>query len=159
MIKKIGIIGSGKMGADIFNYLSDYNYNLYWFILFEEEKDKLQKSFSKKISRQLKHGLISKVQYNSKNDFILTNRLNDLVNCDLIIESIVEEKNEKLKLFRDLQQIVSKECIVASNSSSILPSLLSKSSPVIGMHFFYPVSFKNTVELVVHEDINRDTTS
>ena len=78
MIHNIGIIGSGKMGLDIFNYLSDFNFKLTWFILFEEEKDRLQKSFNRKISRQLKHELITQEQYNQKSNYVLTNDLSDL---------------------------------------------------------------------------------
>lgn len=156
MIRKIGIIGSGKMGLDIFNYLSDFNFNLTLHSLFEDEKEKLQNSFQKKISRQLKHAIISQEQYNIKNKFLITNNLNDFEDCDLIIESIIENKEEKKKLFKELELIVKRDCIFASNSSSNIPSSLSCNVPVIGMHFFYPVPFKNVVELIVHDGLSQE---
>ncbi len=158
MIQKVGIIGSGKMGLDIFNYLSDFDFNLVLHSLFEDEKDKLEKSFQKKISRQLKHSLIDQEQYNFKSQFLITTNLNDFKDCDLIIESIIENKDEKKQLFKDLELIVKKDCILASNSSSNLPSLLASNIPIIGIHFFYPVAFKNVVELIIHDGLNSKIT-
>jgi 3-hydroxyacyl-CoA dehydrogenase len=158
MIQNVGIIGSGKMGTDIFNYLSDFEYNLTWFILFEDEKEKLQRSFQKRITRQLKHELINQDQYNHKMSFVLTNNLSDLSSCDLIIESIVEEESLKKELFKELEKYVNPNCIFTSNSSSIFPSKLSNTIPVCGMHFFYPVAFKNIVELLIPDNSENNST-
>lgn len=154
MIETVGIIGSGKMGSDIFNYLSDYNYKLKWYILFEEEKEKLHKHFHKKINRQLKHNLITEEEFNFKSNFSFTADLLELSDCDLIIESIPEEIEIKKNIFLKLNYLTNKHCIFVSNSSSILPSKLSTNRNVTGMHFFYPVAFKNTVELIFHKDVD-----
>ncbi|HAF28768.1 MAG TPA: hypothetical protein DCG75_06940 [Bacteroidales bacterium] len=156
MIRKVGIIGSGKMGTDIFNYLSDFNFKLILHSLFEEEKEKLENSFQKKISRQLKHLLINQEQYNLKSKFLITTDLTDLKDCDLILESITEDQNAKKNLFKDLELIVKKDCILASNSSSNIPSLLSSNTQIVGMHFFYPVAFKNVVELIIQDGLSQE---
>jgi 3-hydroxybutyryl-CoA dehydrogenase len=155
MLKHIGIVGSGKMGVGIFNYLSDFEYHITWYILFEDEKDKLEKSFQKKIRRQLKNQIINDDDFNRKSDFIFTTDIQNLASCDLIIESITEDKSVKRELFENLDKIVNAECLFVSNSSSILPSDL-KNTSVFGMHFFYPVAYKDTVELVVPDNSDEE---
>ena len=156
MIHKIGIIGSGKMGQDIFNFLNDFNFQMVWFVRNSEKKEKLEKSYLKKLSRQLKHYLITREQFAQKSKNQITGYLSDLSSCDLIIETIVEDKDAKLNVFLELKTIIQPGCIVVSNSSSILPSYLSTYFPVAGMHFFYPVAFKNIVELILHDNYDSD---
>jgi len=157
MVHNIGIVGSGKMGQDIFNYLNDFDFHLYWFTHTPEKREKLEKSYSKKIARQLKHNLITQEQFEQKSKNQITGYLSDLSGCDLIIETIVEDIDAKLYLFSDLKTIVQPGCIIVSNSSSILPSYLSTYFPVAGMHFFYPIAFKNIVELILPDNYNSDS--
>jgi 3-hydroxybutyryl-CoA dehydrogenase len=151
-IKTVGIIGSGKMGSDIFNYLSDFNYELIWYTRNPDHKETLWKTYQKKIKRQLKHGIISQEVFELRSKYRITNNLKDFSQCDLIIESVIEEPDIKIEIFRELDENVKTSCILASNSSSILPSQLSESvqrkNRVIGLHFFYPIAFKNAVELI-----------
>ena len=152
MIKKVGIIGSGKMGSDIFNYLSDFNFELLWFTRNTDHKEILRNTYRKKIKRQLKHGIISQEIFDLRYKYRITNDLNDFSECDLIIESVIEELEVKSALFQKLDKIVKPSCVLATNSSSILPSELSESvqikNRIIGLHFFYPIAFKNVVELI-----------
>ncbi|MBU8893201.1 MAG: 3-hydroxyacyl-CoA dehydrogenase family protein [Bacteroidales bacterium] len=155
MIKKIGIAGSGKMGSDIFNYLSDFKYELIWFTRNSDHKEILHNTYRKKIKRQLKHGIISKEIFDLRYKYRTTFKLTDLSECDLIIESVIEEPEIKSVLFQKLDEIVKPSCILASNSSSILPSALSENikrkNRLIGLHFFYPLAFKNVVEVISSE--------
>ena len=76
----------------------------------------------------------------------------DLKDCDLIIEAITENREAKRTLFESLDALVNPSCIFTTNSSSIVPSLLfpseNRKAKVAGLHFFYPVAMKNTVELI-----------
>lgn len=156
MIQKIGIIGSGKMGQEIFNYLNDFDFQKVWFVRNNEKKEKLEKSYLKKLSRQLKHNIIIQEQFEQKSKNQITRHLSDLSDCDLIIETIIEDTDAKLHTFLELKTIIQTNCIVVSNSSSILPSHLSTYFPVAGMHFFYPVVFKNIVELILPDNYDFD---
>ncbi|NOQ27665.1 MAG: hypothetical protein GQ564_20060 [Bacteroidales bacterium] len=151
-IKTVGIIGSGKMGSDIFNYLSDFNYELIWYTRNPDHKEILWKTYQKKIKRQLKHGIISQEIFVLRSKYRITNNLKDFSQCDLIIESVIEELDIKTEIFRGLDENVKTSCILASNSSSILPSQLAENvqrkNRVLGLHFFYPIAFKNVVELI-----------
>jgi len=154
-IHKVGIIGSGKMGSDIFNYLSDFNYELVWYTRNSDHKDVLKNMYQKKIKRQLKHGIINKDIYDFRFKYRIIDDINNLSECDLIIESIIEEHDVKFEIFKRLEEITKPSCVLASNSSSILPSELSNDNQaknrIVGMHFFYPIPFKNVVELIFSE--------
>ncbi len=153
-IKVVGIIGSGKMGCDLFNYLSDFNFHLIWFTRNSDQKSELKKTFQKKIKRQLKHGVISQEVFDLRYRYRITENMDDLSDADLIIESVIEDKEIKQELFRKLDLLVKPSCIIASNSSSVLPSELSdinRPNRIVGLHFFFPISFKNIVELITSE--------
>ncbi|PLX10078.1 MAG: hypothetical protein C0597_17395 [Marinilabiliales bacterium] len=160
-IKNIGIIGSGKMGSDLFNYLSDFNFHLIWFTRNIEHQESLKKTFRKKIKRQLKHGIISQEVFDLKNKYRITNTLNDFADCHLIIESVPELLEIKVEIFKTLENIIKPACVLASNSSSILPSEIStdlkSNNRFIGLHFFYPIAFKNIIE-VISSDFTDDLT-
>lgn len=155
MIHTIGIIGSGKMGSDIFNYLSDFDLQLIWFTRNESHRDILRKTYQKKIKRQLKHGVISNELFELRKNYQITNDIKKLDICDLVIESVIEDLDVKQELLKSLETIVKPSCILASNSSSILPSELSEvlnyKNRVIGLHFFYPIAFKNVIEIISSE--------
>ena len=76
-IQKIGIIGSGKMGSDIFNYLSDYNFDIVWYTRNPEHKMTLRETFEKKIKRQLKHGIIDQNIFDLRNNYKIIAQIKD----------------------------------------------------------------------------------
>src|SRR5690606_145151 len=78
--------------------------------------------------------------------------LSDFKECDLVIEAIVENKEIKTKVFQQLEQIGSEECIISSNTSSIsitsLSAELKKPERFIGIHFFNPAPLMPLVEVI-----------
>ncbi len=147
----IGIAGGGKMGASIFNLLCNYNhFSLIWYIRSDSEK--AQNIHSRKLKRQLKNGLISIEEYKSRSlKQIITPNIKDLKNCNLIIETITEDKNQKNQLINHLFSITGSNCIIASNTSSININLLASHQNLqrmVGLHFFYPAEIKNIVEFI-----------
>jgi len=146
----VGIVGSGKMGQNLFNYLLDFDFQLVLVCQTAQQKEEATKSVNKKLKRALKNQLITEEAYQiqlSKID--ITESLNSLENCHLVIEAITENKALKQDLFSEIKTIVKPECILASNSSSILASDLGFGDNLIGIHFFYPISLKNIVELMI----------
>jgi 3-hydroxybutyryl-CoA dehydrogenase len=152
-MKRIGVAGEGKMGASIFFYLNDFDFHLTWLCSSEQEKEKAQKTYRKKVKLFLLSGVLSEADYANKLEHTnITDSINELRDCDLIIEAITENMEVKSQLFKSLDQAVNRNCIFASNSSSIVPSCLvpseSRRDKVAGLHFFFPVNLKNTVELI-----------
>lgn len=152
-INKIGIIGAGRMGTDIFNFLIGYDYEIVWICIDETETIALQQSFEKKIKRLHKCGLMDDQQMITKqNSVVISHKVENLYGCDLVIECIWEDIAKKRQMYRDIIPMLKDKCILASNSSSFLPSQLIPdprfNDRFIGLHFFYPVKLKNIVELI-----------
>jgi 3-hydroxybutyryl-CoA dehydrogenase len=150
----IGIIGEGKMGTNLFHYISDFPFEMRWITSPGADVEKIARTWSKKVARGLNAGIIDPPGADRRNRAVITKDPGAIADCDLIIEAVPERENLKSEIFRQADPIAKPGCIFASNSSSILPSRLSPSEfrkpYVIGMHFFYPVSLKNIVELVFH---------
>lgn len=151
MIKTVAVIGSGKMGRDIFTYLLSYNYNLIWCLSRHEDIDNVQTKFTKKFER-----LNSRRDKNNGVLISFTKKLSDLSSADLVIEAITESFESKQKLFTDLDAILKGDCIIATNSSSIHPDnlIISKirGDKIAGLHFFYPMKIKEVVEVSFSQD-------
>src|SRR3990172_1479955 len=151
-IIKIGIIGNGKMGTDIFYYLADFNFHLTWVCRSEEGRKNSTDPFVRKLSRRRRSGLVDGafVSYRMMNTNITT-RLSELSDSDIVIEAIGEDTDAKAKLFGELDPLVRKDTVIASNSSSIKPSCFIKNvgrpEYYAGLHFFFPVKYKNIVEI------------
>ena len=150
---KIGIVGSGRMGEDIFYHLNDFEYLLVWVFRKQDLRDKAIEKFNKKMKRMHKAGALDDKTYNYKNEnTLMTLNQEDLSGCDLIIETIVEDAEIKSDLFKKLDHVVNKDCIFVSNSSSIKPSRICPDSErrdrFAGLHFFFPVRFNKSVEII-----------
>lgn len=141
------------MGSSIFLYLNGFNYNLTWLCSGEKGMEEARRNFTRKTSHLLRSGILSETEYSLKmRNTNITASVNDLGDSDLVIEAIPESLSVKKELFRKIGNEVKNGCILVSNSSSILPSemipenVLSDRSA--GMHFFFPVPVKETVELI-----------
>ncbi len=154
MIKTVSVIGSGKMGTDIFYYLRDFDLNIIWKISRNADKDEITGTFTKKMNRLKKNGLITDDKYKFIIDnTTITNTLDDIKNSDLTIESIIENKDAKKALYEEIEAVVRPETIIASNSSSFTSVELFKNmrnrTRCYSVHFFYPVKLRTFTELVI----------
>ena len=151
--KNIGIVGAGSMGIGIAQIASTSGCKVF---LYDQNVEIAQSALNK--LKKILDRLIEKRRINSnKRDEILSNikivsSLNDLSVSNLIIEAIVENLNIKKDLFSKLETIVHKECIIASNTSSLsitnLASSLKNPSNFIGIHFFNPAPLMPLVEII-----------
>lgn len=151
--KNIGIVGAGSMGIGIAQIASTSGCKVF---LYDQNVEIAQSALNK--LKKILDRLIEKKRINSnKRDEILSNikivsSLNDLSVSNLIIEAIVENLNIKKDLFSKLETIVHKECIIASNTSSLsitnLASSLKNPSNFIGIHFFNPAPLMPLVEII-----------
>jgi 3-hydroxybutyryl-CoA dehydrogenase len=92
---------------------------------------------------------------------MITSDLNQLASCNLVIESITEDLHLKRALFKQIEIVVPKNCIIASNTSSISPNQLFKKAlhkeRFIGLHFFFPLAVKDLAEINVSDDTDEKT--
>lgn len=149
----IGIVGSGRMGQDIFYSLIGCECSV---ILVSKSPEQIEK-ITKKTQKILKRDS----QSMSKETLMVTDRLTDLADCDVIIETVVEDLNVKQEIFRRLEEIVKDTCIFATNSSSLDVTDVfyygKAKERCLGLHFFYPLKVISTVEVNIGPDTSEDT--
>jgi 3-hydroxybutyryl-CoA dehydrogenase len=159
MIRKIGIVGSGKMGTGIFQFIAEFPFQIIWLFRSHIKMERARELWLKKQNRFLKYGQQSNDDFNEKIERIqFSTDLNKLADSDLIIETITEEFEAKSELFSKLDSIVKPDAIFTSNTSSIpINSLVpsgSRRSNFLGLHFFHPVQLKNLVEINILRESN-----
>ncbi|HXQ91824.1 MAG TPA: 3-hydroxyacyl-CoA dehydrogenase NAD-binding domain-containing protein, partial [Nitrososphaerales archaeon] len=120
------------------------------------------KRIEENLSRSVEKGRLSEIQKKQiESKIIPTPDLTELNDCELIVEAALEKIEVKGEVFRNLDKICSKQCILASNTSSIsvtyLASLVSSPPRVVGMHFFNPVPVMKLVEIVRALQTSDDT--
>ncbi len=152
---KVGIIGAGTMGSGIaqaFAMTDGYEVCLCDIKMEYAEggKAKIQKNMNflvgkEKITQEKADEIMSKV----------TIGLNDIcTDCDLIVEVALENMEVKQKIFKELMGIVKKDCMFASNTSSLSITKIGEGldRPMIGMHFFNPADRMKLVEVIKGEN-------
>lgn len=149
---EIGIIGKGKMGREIFNHLFQFKHRLILICRKPEDIEGVRVSVEKLLRKMLRRGYIDDASFEVKKEsFIVSDDLDLLKNCDIVIESVYEDKTLKQEIFSRLESIVKSECILATNTSSIpLKSVFNKcvkKNRCLGIHFFFPVKITKTVEI------------
>jgi 3-hydroxybutyryl-CoA dehydrogenase len=148
----IGIAGSGRMGSDIFYYLSDYECSLVWLCVSGQERDVQQRFFEKKIGRLYSAGALTREDRDRLvGKTRITCEMRDLACADVVIEAITEDLGAKRAFFTELTGMAGRDSVMATNTSSILPSLIADPGMgrerFAGLHFFYPVKLKNIAEI------------
>ncbi len=152
-IKIVGVVGAGLMGSGIVETAARNGYNV---IMREVNDDALRsgrKRIEKSLGRGVERGKLSEDECKDALDRITpTTRLDDLSDCDLVIEAIIENLDEKRALFGELDRITRPSVILASNTSSVsitdLAAATSRADKVAGAHFFNPVPVMKLLELV-----------
>ena len=150
------------MGNGIAHVFSLYDFKVTLVDIDQSILDVARTTIINNMNRQLKKGIIDDIKVqNAINNIVFSKDINDLNDCDLVIEAIKEDLDIKSKVFKELDLICKDSAILASNTSSISINKLSKvtnrSKNVIGMHFMNPVPVMKLVEIIVGEDTSSDT--
>ncbi len=152
-IKKVGVCGCGQMGAGIAEVAARAGITV---IAREVNDDLLKKGLGridKSLSKAVEKGKLDEAAKKAIRDRISgSTRLEDFADCDIVCEAIIENMDEKLKLWRALDGIVKKEAIFASNTSSLsiteMAAVTKRPAQFCGLHFFNPVPVMKLVELI-----------
>jgi 3-hydroxybutyryl-CoA dehydrogenase len=156
-IKKVGVLGCGLMGAGIAQTAATAGLEV---VVLEQEQKFLDKGFaavSKSLGRLVergvaKGGITAEQKTEAESRMKGTTNPQDLADCDIVIEAIIENVEEKRRTYAQLDAIVKKDAIFATNTSSISVTQLMTSTKrperFIGLHFFNPVPIMKLVEVV-----------
>lgn len=153
LIMIVGIIGSGTMGSGIAQVAATSGCRVKVFDTKQEALDKSKQALEKVLSRLIEKGRIDQNEKARIQDNIsYVSSLKDLKDADLTIEAIIENLDIKKKVFSELETYVSKDTIIASNTSSLsiasIASSLQKPERCIGIHFFNPAPLMKLVEVI-----------
>ncbi len=153
MIKNVGIIGSGTMGAGIAQVAATAGCSVKLYDTKTEALEKAKADLEKIMDRLVEKGKIdSEEKERIQNNIKYVNSLKELKNSDLTIEAIIENLDIKKNVFSTLEKFVSDDCIIASNTSSLsiasIASSLQKPERCIGIHFFNPAPLMKLVEVI-----------
>jgi 3-hydroxybutyryl-CoA dehydrogenase len=152
-MKKIGVLGTGTMGAGIIQVLAQNGYEVVLRARRQTSVDggiaKVTKAFDKmvakeKMTAEQKDEIMSRIKGSTD--------ISIVKDADLIIEAATEDMEAKKALFAELNELVGPDCILATNTSSLSITEIAAASgrpdKVIGMHFFNPVPMMKLVEII-----------
>jgi len=153
VIKKVGVIGAGQMGNGIAHVAALAGFNV---VLNDVSADRLKSGMATingNLARQVsKKGVTEDDKAKAMARISLAEKLDDLADCDLVIETAVEKEEVKRKIFHELCAVLKPEAIVASDTSSIsitrLAAATDRPERFIGIHFMNPVPLMELVELI-----------
>lgn len=152
-ITKVGVLGCGLMGSGIAQISAQAGYET---VVRETAQDLIDRGFggiNKSLGKFVEKGKMSA----EDRDAVLgrlegTTALDDLADCDIVIEAIVENIEVKRVAYAELDRIVKKDAVFASNTSSLTITELSmataRPTQFVGLHFFNPVPLMKLVEVV-----------
>jgi 3-hydroxyacyl-CoA dehydrogenase len=163
-LKKIGVIGGGTMGTGISMAAMNAGYSVIMIEQNQEAIDKALKKINSTYERNLKLGRISTDQKQKiMSLFSATVDMKKLQDRDLVIEAVFENMEVKKQVFVKLNDLCSKSCILASNTSYLdvneISTVVDNPSRVIGLHFFSPANIMKLLEVVVADKTSEDTVS
>ncbi|MDR0800997.1 3-hydroxyacyl-CoA dehydrogenase NAD-binding domain-containing protein [Fluviicola sp.] len=164
MKSKIGVLGAGTMGAGIAQVTAQSGHEVVLVDVNQAQLDKAKVALVKILDRLVEKGNLHE---SGKNDILnrmcFSTRLEDFREADLVIEAIVEKLEAKHAVFKEIEEIVSMDCIIASNTSSLsiasIGAVLKFSSRVIGIHFFNPAPLMPLVEIIPAVQTSEETLS
>lgn len=149
----IGVLGSGTMGRGIAQVAAQNGHKVVLVDINDEALKTASNSLRKIMERLVEKGKWEQGFADKTFGRIKFSQTTvDFKDCSMVIEAIVENLEVKHKVFRELESIVSNDCILASNTSSLsiasIGSVLENSGRVIGIHFFNPAPLMPLVEIV-----------
>jgi len=152
-IKKVGILGSGIMGSGLAEVAARAGFDVVVRSRSQASADAMVASIAKGFNKAIERGKATE----EERDAVLgriqaTDHLGAVADCDLVIESVVEDLAVKKALFAELEQIVKPGGILATNTSTLpvveMAMVTERPDKVVGIHFFNPAPMMKLVEVV-----------
>lgn len=150
-MQKIGVIGAGQMGNGITQVAASFGFDVLMMDVSGPALEKGVATISSSCDRLIKKAAMTEEQKKTLLSKIKTvQTLKDLKDCDVVIEAATENIDLKLKIFKELDEVVKPEALLCSNTSSIsitkIAAATKRPDKVAGMHFMNPVPLMRLVE-------------
>ncbi|MGA9401281.1 3-hydroxyacyl-CoA dehydrogenase family protein [Haladaptatus sp.] len=160
-IDSIGVVGAGTMGSGIAQVAATNGYD----VVMRDIKDEfVQHGFDTiegSLDRFVGKEKMSQEEAEAAVDRITgTTDLEDLADCDFVVEAAVENMEIKQDIFADLDEVLPEDVVLATNTSTLsittIASVTEREDEIVGLHFMNPVPIMKGVELVVGEKTDED---
>ena len=164
MIKTIGVLGSGVMGGGIAQMFAEKGFDV---LLWDVEARIAEDGFGKIKKRLMKSAEKGKIDIATAEAVCgrikPLGTLEEISGAELVIEAVLEDIKVKSDLYRKLEELISSECIVGTNTSSLSVQALSgswrKPERFLGIHFFNPPTKLELVEMILTDKTAEETTA
>jgi 3-hydroxybutyryl-CoA dehydrogenase len=152
-IERLGIVGSGIMGSGIAEVAAKAGSTVVLRSRKQESADAMVAALGASLAKQVGRGKLEEAEAEAVQGRVsATADLESLADCDMVIESVVEDLDVKKHLFVELDRIVKGGAILATNTSTlpVVEMAVETSRPdrVVGIHFFNPAPAMSLVEVV-----------
>jgi 3-hydroxybutyryl-CoA dehydrogenase len=152
-VKRIGIVGSGIMGSGIAEVAAKSGYEVVLRSRAQHSADAMVAGLEKSLAKQVERGKLEATDRDAALGRVrAVADLGELSECDLVIESIVEDLATKKHLFTELDRICPESAILATNTSTLpvveVAMVTGRPDKVCGVHFFNPAPMMALVEIV-----------
>ena len=150
---RIGVIGLGTMGAGIAEVFARNGYDVTGVEINDEALDRGREHLEHSTDRAVARGKLTEAeQAELLGRITFTTSMKDLADADFVVEAVVESIEIKKSVFRELDDIVRPEAILATNTSSLSVTEISTANHhpgrVVGVHFFNPAPVQRLVEVI-----------
>lgn len=150
---KVAVIGAGSMGSGIAQIAATQGHSVYLYDKFPQALEKALEKLKKILNRLVEKGRLGQEEAEAIYGRIEPiSELEKLADSGLVIEAIVENLEIKKAVFQELESLVAKDCILASNTSSLsiasIAAACQQSERVLGIHFFNPAPLMKLVEII-----------
>lgn len=153
LIKHLAVVGSGTMGSGIAQVAATAGCSVWLYDTNAAALTKAEDNLKTTLSKLVEKGKLSASDASQIQSRIrYTREMQDLSDAQLVIEAIIENLEIKRSLFKQLESVVSPNCILASNTSSLsiasIAASVQESGRVVGIHFFNPAPLMQLVEVI-----------
>jgi 3-hydroxybutyryl-CoA dehydrogenase len=154
MSDRIGVIGSGTMGAGIAQVAARAGYQVQLHDVSDERLDLARKAIESSLQRFVKNGTITDVDVSAalSNITFTTDLATAVSGASLVVEAVFENLDVKAGIFKELSRLCGSEVVLASNTSALpitqIAEFVDHPERVVGTHFFSPVPMMKLCELV-----------
>jgi 3-hydroxybutyryl-CoA dehydrogenase len=160
-IDTVGVVGAGTMGSGIAQVAATAGYDV---VMRDIEQSLLDEGFDRiddSLSRFVEKEQLSRAEADAAVDRVSgTTDLDDLADCDYVVEAAVENMDIKRDIFADLDAVVDDDVVLATNTSTLsittIASATDRPEFVVGLHFMNPAPIMEGLELVVGERTSQD---
>ncbi|WP_137290613.1 3-hydroxyacyl-CoA dehydrogenase family protein [Natronorubrum halophilum] len=156
-INRVGVVGAGTMGSGIAQVAATHGYDVVMRDIEQEYVETGFESIDDSLGRLVSNETLSEDDAEQIRERISgTTDLDDLANCDVIVEAALENLEVKRDIFEDLDDIADDDAVLATNTSTLsitsIASATERPGSVVGLHFMNPVPVMKGVEVVVGEN-------